>query len=99
MPTSVGAAIELARAALDRLRDRGESIEDEWQYVTDLHATWRGRFDGVAAARGEEALDGARAAAITAAIAEADSIVDPHRAIDWLSTYPGVVLLALGDVG
>jgi hypothetical protein len=37
-------------------------------------------------------------AAVDAAIAEIDAIADPHRAIDWLSTFPQVVLLALGDV-
>ena len=27
----------------------------------------------------------------------AAAITDPHRAIDWLSTYPQVVLIALGE--
>jgi hypothetical protein len=30
------------------------------------------------------------------AIAEIGLIADPHRAIDWLSTFPHVVALALG---
>ena len=31
------------------------------------------------------------------AIDEIGRISDPHRAIDWLSTFPQVVLLALGE--
>ena len=37
------------------------------------------------------------AAAIDRAIEEIDLITDPHRAIDWLSTFPQVVLLAPGS--
>ena len=29
--------------------------------------------------------------------AEAAAIDDPHRAIDWLSTYPQVLLVAVGE--
>ena len=36
-----------------------------------------------------------RAAAVDAACAEVGRITDPHRAIDWLSTFPAVVELAL----
>jgi hypothetical protein len=32
-------------------------------------------------------------------VAEASSIADPHRAIDWLSTLPQVALAALGESG
>jgi hypothetical protein len=28
---------------------------------------------------------------------EADAIDDPHRAIDWLSTFPQLLLVALGE--
>ena len=35
--------------------------------------------------------------AIDRAIDEIGRIADPHRAIDWLSTFPQVVLLALGE--
>ena len=37
--------------------------------------------------------------AIDEAIVEIGSIADPHRAIDWLSTFPQVVLLAIGERG
>ena len=33
----------------------------------------------------------------TGLIAEVGLITDPHRAIDWLSTFPQVVLLAAGE--
>ena len=36
-------------------------------------------------------------AAIDRAIDEIGRIGDPHRAIDWLSTFPQVVLSALGE--
>jgi hypothetical protein len=34
--------------------------------------------------------------AVDEAIAEIALITDPHKAIDWLSTFPHVVALALG---
>jgi hypothetical protein len=34
--------------------------------------------------------------AVDEAIAEIASITDPHKAIDWLSTFPHVVALAVG---
>ena len=36
-------------------------------------------------------------AAIDHAIDEIARIEDPHRAIDWLSTFPQVVLVSLGE--
>ncbi len=36
--------------------------------------------------------------AVDRAIDEIGRIVDPHRAIDWLSTFPQVVLVAVGEV-
>jgi hypothetical protein len=47
--------------------------------------------------RAGEALDDASHAAIDAAIDEIGRIEDPHRAIDWLSTFPQVTLLAVGE--
>lgn len=75
----------------------GETIADEWQYVTDLGVVWGGRLRAVAAARGDEPAPPELAAAIEALAAEAASVEDPHQAIDWLSTVPQVVLLALGE--
>jgi hypothetical protein len=96
MPT-VNAAVNRALAALAVLAERGEAIEDEWQYVTDLHAVWRARLAEVAAARGDEAVSAEVASAVDRAAAEAESVADPHRAIDWLSTLPQLTLLALGE--
>ena len=82
--------------AYDRLGVLGEEIEDEWTYVTDLTDAWRQRLEAVDAARGEGSA-GTAALAIERAIAEVDLIEDPHRAIDWLSTFPQIVLLAVGE--
>ena len=94
---TIGEAIARALAAYEALGTLGEEIEDEWTYVTDLVAAWTARLQAVAAARGAEALDPAVDAAVDRAIAEIALIADPHRAIDWLSTFPQVVLVALGE--
>lgn len=98
MPT-VRDALQLAGDGLDALATRGEAIEEEWQYVTDLTAAWRARLDEVRAARGDEPLPDPVHRAVTRAVEEADAIRDPHRAIDWLSTFPQIVLVALGEAG
>lgn len=79
------------------LASLGETIEDEWQYVADLGVVWRGRLTAVAVARGTEPAAPGAQDAVEALAAEAASITDPHRAIDWLSTVPQVALLALGE--
>jgi hypothetical protein len=89
-------ALSVALDAYDRLGELGEDIEDEWTYVTDLGAAWRTRLEAIDTARGGEPA-GMAAGAIDRAIVEVDLIEDPHRAIDWLSTFPQVVLLALGE--
>ena len=94
-PRTVAAALADASAAYERLAELGEEIEDEWTYVTDLAAAWRDALESEASARGAEALPASGTAAIERAIEEVDRITDPHRAIDWLSTFPQVVLLAL----
>jgi hypothetical protein len=95
--TTVGALIDEARGAYESLTALGEDVEDEWSYVYDLSAAWTDRLEAVAAGRGgEPAADGV-AAAITALVTEAGRIDDPHRAIDWLSTFPQVLLVALGE--
>ncbi len=95
----ISALVERALAAFDRLASTAESVEDEWQYVTDLGTVWRARLHAVAGARGfEPAPDGA-GAALEALLAEAGRISDPHRAIDWLSTLPQVALAALAEAG
>ena len=96
-PTTVDAALADALDAYATLGELGEEIDDEWSYVTDLGAAWRDRLEAVADARAGETLDPAISAAIGRAVDEIGAIDDPHRAIDWLSTFPQVVLLALGE--
>jgi hypothetical protein len=96
VPT-VQTAIERAVATCEALGLLGEDVEDEWQYVQDLGDAWLTRLEGTAAERGGEALPPGVDAAIERACAEATLITDPHRAIDWLSTFPQVVLIALGE--
>jgi DNA-binding transcriptional regulator YdaS (Cro superfamily) len=94
---TVAEALERAISALEGLGSLGEEIEDEWQYVTDLVAVYRGRLSQVASARAGESLAPPAAAAIETAIEEGALITDPHRAIDWLSTLPQVVLFTVGE--
>ena len=98
-PTADGLEVVLERvvAAYGRLAELGEEIDDEWSYIQDLTAAWRTRIDEVGAARGDQPLVPETVAALDAAIAQIDLITDPHRAIDWLSTFPQVTLIALGE--
>lgn len=98
MPAAtVDDAIGRALAAYARLTELAEEIEDEWSYVNDLSSEWRDRLGLVAGSAAGAPLDPAGDAAIDRLIDEADRITDPHRAIDWLSTFPQVALLALGE--
>jgi hypothetical protein len=96
-PASAGAAVDLAIEGLLALGELGEDVDEEWQYVQDLVAAWRTRLEAVAAERGVEALPPATAEAVARVVAEARLVSDPHRAIDWLSTLPQVVLIAIGE--
>jgi len=96
-PSTVAAAIARAIGAYEDLATLGEDVEDEWTYVTELSASWRDRLDEVGRARADEPLRPEVSAAIDRAIGEIALIHDPHRAIDWLSTFPQVVLLALAE--
>ena len=90
-------ALTGALDAYERLAALGEDIEDEWSYVNALADAWRDRFDELDVARGDEPVAYDAAAAIDRAIDEIGRIEDPHRAIDWLSTFPQVVVVALGE--
>ena len=94
---------ETIRDALDRaldaytvLSELAEGIEDEWSYVNDLTDAWRTRFDEVIVRHGDGDASDETSQAIDQAIDEIQRIEDPHRAIDWLSTFPQVVLVAVG---
>ncbi len=95
-PATRGTALAAALAALEGLAELGETIEDEWTYVTALAEAGRSRLRTAAGVDLAAPLAPDRAAAAAAACAETARIVDPHRAIDWLSTFPAVVELALG---
>jgi hypothetical protein len=90
-------AIDRATDAYAALAGIGEEVEDEWSYVTDLTEAWRSRLDAVATVRGSDAVTPETDVAIERAIDEIGRIEDPHRAIDWLSTFPQIVLLAVGE--
>ena len=83
--------------ALDALAETGEAVGEEWQYVTDLRGAWLARLAEVSAARGTDPVSPAVEAAVARASEEVGRITDPHRAIDWLSTFPQIVLLALDE--
>jgi hypothetical protein len=96
-PTTVRTAIDRAVASCEALGLLGEDVDDEWQYVQDLGDAWLTRLEATAASRGDEPISPDIGAAVDLACAEAGLITDPHRAIDWLSTLPQVVLVALGE--
>jgi hypothetical protein len=86
-----------ALAAYEELAVLAEEVEDEWTYIQDLVAAWQERIDDLIARRGDESVTAAQEAAVSRAAEETAQITDPHRAIDWLSTFPQVVLIALGE--
>jgi hypothetical protein len=89
-----------AAAAYSALAELAESVEDEWQYVTDLVDAYLPGIRALAGADAGRAPAAEVIAAVDEAIAEIGLISDPHRAIDWLSTFPHIVALALGgDLG
>jgi hypothetical protein len=104
-------ATQRAAEAYRALADLAESVEDEWQYINDLADAYLREIDGLADEDAGDAAAGtgatptpaqlaAQIAAVDEAIAEIALITDPHKAIDWLSTFPHVVALALGgDLG
>ena len=94
---TIGDAIAAARPAYDDLTTLAENVEDEWSYINDLATAWNDRLDAVAAARGHEPAGPGVAEAIPPLVAEAAALNDPHRAIDWLSTFPQVLLVAVGE--
>jgi hypothetical protein len=93
----VDAVLERVDEAYARLAEVGEAIDDEWSYIQDLTEAWRTRLAEVRMARGHEPLGPEIVSAIDTAIGEVGLITDPHRAIDWLSTFPQVTLVALGE--
>lgn len=97
MPVTIADLIDRALGGFEVLTATAEPVEDEYQYVTDLGIVWRARLSAVAAARGTEPAPPGTDGAVSALVDEAARITDPHRAIDWLSTFPQIVLGALGE--
>jgi hypothetical protein len=97
MTDTVRAAMARALDAIGGLQQLAEDIDDEWTYVNDLGEAWRSRLEAVAESRGDELLSEGGTGAVNRAIEEVGLITDPHRAIDWMSTFPQVVLLAVGE--
>jgi hypothetical protein len=91
----VGDAIARALTAYRALADLGERVADEWQYVNDLLAVYSADLESLAAAAPTARAAPEAIRAVDVAIEEIGLITDPHRAIDWLSTFPQVVRLAL----
>ncbi len=88
------AAVDRAVEAYRTLADLAETVEDEWQYVTDLADAYLPSIQALADSGQPFTPD--QVAAVDEAVAEIGLITDPHKAIDWLSTFPHVVALALG---
>jgi hypothetical protein len=94
---TIADALTSARPPYEALLERAEEVEDEWSYVNDLATAWLDRLDEIDAQRGGEPAGPGVAAAVARLADEAATIDDPHRAIDWLSTYPQVLILAVGE--
>lgn len=90
--------VERAVEAYRALADLAETIEDEWQYVIDLADAYLPSIQALADSG--QTFTANQVTAADEAAAEIGLITDPHKAIDWLSTFPHVLALALGgDVG
>jgi hypothetical protein len=94
---TVAEALDAALEAYAELTELGETIDEEWSYIQDLTEAWGARIDEIRATRGAAPVAPIVVAALEAVAEHARTIEDPHRAIDWLSTYPQVVLLAVGE--
>ena len=93
--TTIAELVERSGVAIDALATIGEAVAEEWQYIADVRLTWLRALDAVAEARGARAAAAETEAAVERLIDEIGRISDPHRAIDWLSTFPQAALLVL----
>ena len=94
---TVGDLAHEALAAYEDLLSLAEEIEDEWMFVNDLSSAWQEQIGELVDERGAQAATAHEEAAIGRAVDEIGRIKDPHRAIDWLSTFPQIVLITLGQ--
>ena len=95
MSATFGEAAARAATAYEALASLAESVEDEWQYVNDLLDEYLPGIQALAGPDPHAPLTYEAAAAVDEVVAEIGLIADPHKAIDWLSTFPYVVALAL----
>jgi hypothetical protein len=95
--TTIATLIARAQEGLEALALLGEDVEDEWTYVTDLVSAQTLRFTEIAERRADEPAGERTERAVDELLTEIGLIEDPHRAIDWLSTYPDLVALALEE--
>ncbi len=93
---SIATLVERAVASYEALVARAQAVEDEWQYVADLEEAYLPAIRALGAGREAETAVNATVAAVDEAIAEIELIEDPHKAIDWLSTFPHILALAVG---
>lgn len=96
-PASIADLVERALGGYAALAELAETVEDEWTYVDDLRTAWSARLAAVAAARATERSSPELERAVDALVDEASAIDDEHRAVDWLSTFPQVLLTALEE--
>jgi hypothetical protein len=85
-----------ALAAYEELIALAEDVDDEWGYIQDLSQAWRTELERAGGVLGAADAGPVAVAAIDRLVDEVGHITDAHRAIDWLSTFPQAVLLALG---
>jgi hypothetical protein len=97
MSRTVADLVASTLEAFDALTGVADAVVDEAQYIADLGVVWRARLTALADAHAGEPASDESSTAVATVIAESATVDDPHRAIDWLSTLPQVVLLALGE--
>jgi len=88
--------VDRALDAYAGLQELAEGVDDEWSYIQDLTDAHRVRLERIAAADGDRPGAPGVMVAVETACDEIALVTDPHRAIDWLSTFPSVVAVALG---
>ena len=94
---TIGDAIAAARPAYDDLTALAEDVEDEWSYINDLAAAWIERMDARCPPPAGTSRRQPASRRPPGAHRRGRLLDDPHRAIDWLSTFPQVLLIALGE--
>jgi hypothetical protein len=95
--TTIPDLVEHVVDAMARLAATAEPVQEEWTYVHDLEIVWAARLRAVAEGGAGPAAEPELEAAVDRLIDETSLVADPHRAIDWLSTLPQAVLVALDE--